>query len=346
MEFTFEETPWEKTLKKLSRGDTVSALDFLALTEELDEETAEEALQDLEQMGVTLSVEQLPAIGAVGAGAVRLKQEAAFTQVNDIFSLEENDPLRLYLEELAALPAAGDVALLAEDLLQGRDVSSQLAALCLSRVVEQSMTMTGRGVLLMDLIQEGSLGLWQGIAAYAGGDFEAHCDWWIRQYMAKAVTMHFRSSGLSQRLRQGMEDYLDVDARLLTELGRNPTIEEIAQAMHMDVQEAEMISETLRNARNLERAHGKPEQEETPAEEQQAVEDTAYFQSRQRILDMLSGLTEQEAALLSLRFGLEGGIPLDPEQTGARLGLTAQQVVAMEAAALKKLRNSETEKEG
>jgi RNA polymerase primary sigma factor len=75
-------------------------------------------------------------------------------------------------------------------------------------------------------------------------------------------------------------------------------------------------------------------------EDSQAVEDTAYFQTRQRIEELLSGLGEQETKLISLRFGLEGGLPLSPEETGKRLGLTPEEVVAMEAAALSKMRTN------
>ena len=81
-----------------------------------------------------------------------------------------------------------------------------------------------------------------------------------------------------------------------------------------------------------------PEPEEEAEEAQQAVEDTAYFQSRQRINELLSGLDEEDAKLLSLRFGLEGGLPLSPEDAGKRLGLTPDEVVARETAALAKLR--------
>ena len=100
------------------------------------------------------------------------------------------------------------------------------------------------------------------------------------------------------------------------------------------------VEQMLRSARTLAQAHAEREpQEETP-EDTQAVEDTAYFQSRQRILDLLSGLSEEDAKLLSLRFGLEGGLPLSPEETGNKLGLTAPEVVARETAALAKLRNN------
>ena len=94
----------------------------------------------------------------------------------------------------------------------------------------------------------------------------------------------------------------------------------------------------LRSVRALEKAK-QPTQESQP-EDDQAVEDTAYFQSRQRILDMLSTLEELEAKVLTLRFGLEGGSPCTPQEVGAKLALTADRVVEMEAAALEKLRKN------
>jgi RNA polymerase primary sigma factor len=205
-------------------------------------------------------------------------------------------------------------------------------------VVEEAFSLTGRGVLLLDLIQEGSLGLWQGLLSYTGGDIEAHCLQYIRWDLARAVTTHARESGVGQRLRQAMEDYRAVDEQLLSQLGRNPTIQELAEALHMTVEETAQVAKTIDAARIVAQAKA-PEPEEDPQEDQ-AVEDTAYFQMRQRISELLSSLTEQEAQLLKLRFGLEGGKPLTPEETGKYLKLTAEEVVAQEAAALSKLRNA------
>ena len=143
---------------------------------------------------------------------------------------------------------------------------------------------------------------------------------------------------MGQKLRQGMKDYVDIDQRLLTELGRNPTLEEIAEAMHITPADAAVYEDMLRSAKARRQVEADREPAEPTADDDQAVEDTAYFQSRQRILELLSTLTEQEAKLLSLRYGLEGGLPLNPEQVGARLGMTAEEVVATEAAALSKLR--------
>ena len=215
----------------------------------------------------------------------------------------------------------------------------QLTNLGLGRVVQLAADYTGYGVLLLDLIQEGSLGLWQAIRNYCRGDYAAHRDRWIRFYLAKTVTMQARQSGVGQKMRTALEDYRAVDERLLGELGRNPTLEEIALELHMKVEEADAVRKMLDDARILAKVKtpAVDEEEEKEAEEQ-SVEDTALFQMRQRISDLLSSLSAEDQKLLTLRFGLEGGKPLSPGETGRRLNLTAEEVVAAEAAALMKLR--------
>ena len=156
--------------------------------------------------------------------------------------------------------------------------------------------------------------------------------------MAKAIALQARENGLGQRMKQAMEDYRAVDDRLLAELGRNPTLEELAEGLHMSLPETEVVAKTLESARLLQQATPVEEKEETE-EDNQAVEDTAYFQMRQRISELLETLSETDARLLTLRFGLEGGLPLSPEETGNKLNMTAEEVVAREAAALLKLRN-------
>lgn len=340
LDICFSPDPWEQTLSGLQRGETMDAVRFLTLMESEDESRVEEALEDLEKLQITLDITKLEKIAPGGDLALRLRQEQQLVAEDRLLTgLEETDPLRLYLEELAAIPVAGDVGMLAQQYVQGDESAVQkLTDLSLSRCVELACQMTGKGVLLLDLIQEASLGLWQGILHYAGGDFETHRDWWIRHYLARAVTLQARAAGVGQKLRTSMEDYRDVDQRLLAELGRNPTLEEIAQAMHIEPEDAAIYASMLSTARSRQQVDADREEKEPTPEDEQAVEDTAYFQSRQRIMELLSTLSEQEAKLLSLRFGLEGGLPLSPEDTGKKLGLTPQEVVTMEAAALAKLR--------
>ena len=344
MDFTFEQTPWEAFLEKKGRNSSVSAMELLALLSQEEDEIMEEAFQNLLEAQMTLDISDLPRGGAAGEAAVRLRREEDLVKQGTLLQkLDENDPLRLYLEELAAIPACGDVAVLAMELAENptERVRTALVNLSLSRVVELAAEFTGYGVLLLDLIQEGGMGLWEATAVYCGGDFEAQRDWWIRQYMAKAALMQARAGGVSQKLRQAMEDYRSVDERLLAELGRDPTLEEIAEGMHVSQEEAALAAQVLEAARMMNRAKAQTQEPEVQdTEEDQAVEDTAYFQTRQRIADMLSGLTEKEQKLISLRFGLEGGLPLSPEDTGRKLGMTAEEVVAMESAALIKMRTS------
>lgn len=341
LEFCFEPAPWEQALQEKNNGDSISAAALLTLLEAEDELTVEEALSEMESRQIRLDISDLPPVELSGNMALRLKQEAQHGTPEGVTKgLDDNDPLKLYFRELAATPAAGDPQLLAERYLSGEHhVAEQLVNVSLSRVIELAMEHRGHGVLLMDLIQEGSLGLWQGILQFRGGDFAAFGDWWIRQYMAKAVFLQARSSGAGQRVRQNMEDYRDVDQRLLIELGRNPTTEEIAEALHISAEECSILEKMVANASAMERTRQAQKAPEPEPEDAQAVEDTAYFQLRQRIAELLSGLTAEDAKLLTLRFGLEGGKPLSPVQTGEILGLTPEQVVSREAAILSKLRN-------
>ena len=340
LEFSFEPAPWEQWLGNFPRGASVPAGGLLTLLEGEEEQELEDALQAMEEAGMELDIRDLPKSFGSGETALRLRQEQQLAQKGiSPDALEENDPLRLYLEEIAAIPVCGDEDLLAQDAAAGKEsAANALTNLGLSRVVEMAGAFTGYGVLLTDLIQEGSLGLWKAVRSYREGEYSAFRDRWIRFYLARAVALQARSSGVGERLRQAMEDYRQVDQRLLSDLGRNATVEEIAQELHLSVEQAESVRAMLENARLLQQAHPSAEDEEPPEEAEQAVENTAAFQMHQRIADLLSSLEPEEARLLTLRFGLEGGKPMTPQETGRILGLTPDEVVAREAAALAKLR--------
>lgn len=342
IDISFEITPWEAWLQTKQMGDSVLAVDVLALLEGEEEQAFEDALQDLETGCMVLDLSGLPMAGAYGEAAVRLRQEMQLVAKGlSTDNLEPGDPLRLYLEEIAEIPAFGNEVLLAEAAAKGDEKAmEQLTNLGLSRVIEIAGEHVGYGVLLLDLIQEGSLGLWQAICCYHGGDYAAHRDRWVRFYMAKSVTMQARANGVGQKMRAALEDYRAVDERLLSDLGRNPTLEEIALELHMSVEEADTVRKMLENARLLAQAKKMPEPEEEQEHEEQAVENTALFQMRQRIADLLSGLGDTDRQLLTLRFGLEGGLPMNQEEVGRKLGLTPDEVIMRESAALAKLRTT------
>lgn len=343
LEFTFDCAPWEQAIGEIAPGGILDAMQFLTWMESESEESLEMALEALDAKDILLNIDNLSPFAASTDAAVRLRLEKDLIAKNALpQGLEENDPLRLYLEEISALPAFGDVQVLAREYKAGNDeVLTQLTNLMLDRVAEQAFSLAGRGVLLLDLLQEGGLGLWQAILAYGDGDFEAHCSRYIQRSLHKALVLQARAYGVGQKMRQAMEDYRAMDEQLLTDLGRNPTLEELADALHMSIQETAAVAELLETARRMHLAKQEPEQEEEELAETQAVEDTAYFQMRQRISDLLSSLDETDGKLLRLRFGLDMGLPMSAAEVGKILGMTVDEVTAREAQALKKLRNQE-----
>lgn len=339
LDISFEQSPWETFLSSQGVNAVVSANQLLALLEGEDEQTAEDALNMLESMGLALNVQELPGNAGSGDTAVRLGQEIQLVKNGlNISDMDENDPLRLYLEEIALTPACGDETLLAEQAAHGdENAMLMLTNLGLSRVVQIAKEHVGCGVLLLDLIQEGSLGLWQAIGNYRDGDYASARDRMIRLYMAKAIFLQARARGVGEKLRTAMEDLRQVDERLLGELGRNPTIEELAQELHLDPEQVSAVQKMLDDAHVLLRL--KPQEEEESSEDEQAVENTAAFQSRARVLDLLADLEELDAKLLSLRFGLEGGRPLSQQEAAKILGMTQAEAGQREMAALAKLRS-------
>lgn len=337
LDFSFDNSPWELFLSGKREGDRISAAHFLTLLEQETEDAVEDAFAALDDRKLMLDVSDLPVKQYTGQAALRLRQEAEIAEkAMDVSGLNPTDPLRLYLEEIREMPRQTDEKALAERAAQGdQRAAEQLMHQGLHRVVEIVPEFVGYGVLMMDLLQEGGLALWQAIQV-PEGDYLTRRDRAIRAAMAKAVTLQARANGVGQKMRQALEDYRAVDERLLAELGRNATLEEIALELHMTPEDAETVRKVLEDARMLQQATD-PKEEEA-SEEEQAVEDTAYFQMRQRISELLSVLPEEDAKLLTLRFGLEKGLPMSPEDTGKVLGLTVDQVLRREAKALAMLR--------
>lgn len=338
--FDREFSPWEMTLSKLSRGAVLSAGRFIALMERDDTADPEMAAMDLEQRGVMLDISDLPRITVGGKTEERLALETKlYRQGSLLENLEENDPLRLMLEQLKTIVPPENEQDLARKAAAGDEKAmEQLTQGYLPVVYELAGEFLDHGVLLLDLIQEGSLGLWQAVLNYETGSFREQASWWIRQAMARAVTLQAHASGVGEHMSKAMERYRKADRELLTRLGRNPGEEEIALEMGMTPEETAAVGKMLREVESMERVKQANSPKQPDPEDEQAVEDTAYFQSRQRINEMLSVLSERDAKILSLRFGLDGKPPMTAQQVGQKLGLTAEEVTKIEAAALSALR--------
>lgn len=327
-DFQFEE--YEDTLP-----ETVTFGHFLELAAGLDGDETDELLARLEEANAVFDISDMPKAGAVGQAALRLREEQELVERGEDLRarLPGEDSLRLYLEETEALPDPEEGAL-AGPVTDG----TALVNLGMKLSVRLAKEYVGYGVLLQDLIQEGNVGMWQLLTDYPGGEPEAVLEQCIRQAMIRTIFRQALASGLSERLRRAVEDYRSADERLLMELGRNPTPEEMAEHLHLSVEEVEAVRRTLENARMVDKAHVQPEPEEDEAEEAQAVEDTAYYRTRETVSDLMSGLTALETELLNLRYGLNGKPPLSLQETARRLNMTTTQVTETERNALEKMR--------
>lgn len=332
-DFQFDE--YEDTLPQ-----TVNFGQFLELTAGLDGDGTEALMTRLAEAGTVFDISDMPKPGAVGQAALRLREERELVeQGGDLRKkLPRDDSLRLFLDEIASLPEP-DGAEVAAALADGLADPTPLVNLGMKLAVRLAKEYVGYGVLLQDLIQEGNMGMWQLLTDYPGGAPETVLEHSIRQAMIRTIFAQALDSGLSERLRRAVEDYRSADERLLMELGRNPTPEEMAEHLHLSVEEVEAVRKTLENARMVDKAHVQPESDEEDEEEDQAVEDTAYYRTRETVSDLMSGLTALETELLNLRYGLNGKPPLSLEETARRLNMTTTQVTETERNALAKMRN-------
>lgn len=341
-DFSFEQSPWEATFERLPQGSDFSALCFLTLTEGEDEDHVEQAFTDLQDRDILLNVSDLPKPELSGTTAARLKLEEQMVRSGSMTTgLDETDPLRLYLEEVSQMPAADIPALLKKCASGSDSAMGELANACLGRAVDIAKEYVGCGVLLLDLIQEGSLALWNAVTSEETFADVSFADRAIHGAMAKAVVLQARANGVGLKVRKQVEEYRAADRHLLNKLGRNPTVEEIAAELRISAEEADALEEMLRSAEQAGKTSKPEAASEDDPDEAQSVENTAYFQSRQRIAEMLADLTEQDALILTLRFGLEGGMPMTPQQIGEKLGISPAEAVSREEKALALLRSKQ-----
>ncbi len=340
-DFLFEQSPWESYLLSCKNGATISAWNLLSLLENEDDDGVEDAFSIINQRELLLDLSGLPQMESGGQTALRLRQEAQWVHAGlPLEEMDTTDPLRLYLQEISATPAFGEEGALVTQLLSGSDqAAEQLAALGLSRVIEIASASAGKMVLLLDLIQEGNIGLWEAIQTYSSGDYPTYRDRLIQNAIDKAILLQARNNGIARKMSDALQQFKRTDEALLVELGRNPSLEEIAARMNISPEEAQTIRKNLSDIQLVKQAEDLANPRQESPEDDMPVEDTAYFQMRQRIGELLSQLEPLDAQILTLRFGLEKGNPKSPEETGKALNLTIQEVTARENAALAKLRS-------
>ncbi len=268
--------------------------------------------------------------------------------VPDSVSIE--DPVRMYLKEIGKVPllsAEEEVELAKRMELGDQEAKNKLAEANLRLVVSIAKRYVGRGMLFLDLIQEGNLGLIKAVEKFdyrKGYKFSTYATWWIRQAITRAIADQARTIRIPVHMVETINKLIRVSRQLLQELGREPTPEEIAAEMNMPVEKVREILKISQEPVSLETPIGEEEDSHLGdfiQDEQVPVPaDAAAFELlKEQLNEVLDTLTEREQKVLRLRFGLDDGKARTLEEVGRQFNVTRERIRQIEAKALRKLRH-------
>ncbi len=268
--------------------------------------------------------------------------------VPDGISIE--DPVRMYLKEIGKVPllSAEDEIELAKRMEEGdEEAKKRLAEANLRLVVSIAKRYVGRGMLFLDLIQEGNLGLIKAVEKFdyrKGYKFSTYATWWIRQAITRAIADQARTIRIPVHMVETINKLIRVSRQLLQELGREPTPEEIGKEMNMPVERVREILKISQEPVSLETPIGEEEDSHLgdfiPDDNMPVpAEAAASTLLKEQLIEVLDTLHERERKVLSLRFGLEDGRARTLEEVGKEFNVTRERIRQIEAKALRKLRH-------
>lgn len=268
--------------------------------------------------------------------------------VPDGISIE--DPVRMYLKEIGKVPllSADEEVELAKRMAEGdEEAKKRLAEANLRLVVSIAKRYVGRGMLFLDLIQEGNLGLIKAVEKFdyhKGFKFSTYATWWIRQAITRAIADQARTIRIPVHMVETINKLIRVSRQLLQELGREPTPEEIAAELDMPVERVREILKISQEPVSLETPIGEEEDshlgdfiqdDNVPV----PADAAAFTLLREQLNEVLDTLTEREQKVLKLRFGLDDGRARTLEEVGREFNVTRERIRQIEAKALRKLRH-------
>ncbi|MGL5677451.1 MAG: RNA polymerase sigma factor RpoD [Cellulosilyticaceae bacterium] len=261
-----------------------------------------------------------------------------------------DDPVRMYLKEIGKVPllSAENEIKLAQLMEQGdQEAKKRLAEANLRLVVSIAKRYVGRGMLFLDLIQEGNLGLIKAVEKFdyrKGYKFSTYATWWIRQAITRAIADQARTIRIPVHMVETINKLMRVSRQLLQELGRDPQPEEIAKHMDMPVSKVREIMKISQEPVSLETPIGEEEDshlgdfipdDDVPV----PAEAAAFTLLKEQLIEVLDTLTEREQKVLRLRFGLDDGRARTLEEVGKEFNVTRERIRQIEAKALRKLRH-------
>lgn len=340
----------KKLIEKGKKQGYLTVEDILAVFPEAEEQLEEldEFFNRLQAHGVdvfeTVTEEELK---EGEKGLTDLEKELAA-----LATLEEGgstDPVRMYLREIGRIPllTAKDEVSLAQRIEKGdRKAKAKLTESNLRLVVSIAKKYVGRGLSLLDLIQEGNQGLIRAVEKYdwrRGYKFSTYATWWIRQAITRAIADQARTIRIPVHMVETINKLIRTQRRLTQEFGREPTAEEVGEVMAMEADRVREILKIAQDTTSLESPVGEeddsrlgdfiPDQKEAP------FDTASRALLTENVDEVLRTLSEREAKVLELRFGLRGNNPMTLEEVGKVFGVTRERIRQIEAKALRKLKH-------
>lgn len=340
-----------KILKKAKDKGKITYADLAKELEDVNPEHLDKVFDAFEEMGVKVGGEENDVEPDVEA--LKEVEELKLDEIADTASYEGinvDDPVRMYLREIGRIPLLTfeQELDLARKILDGDErAKQQLSESNLRLVVSIAKKYVGRGMLFLDLIQEGNMGLIKAVEKFdytKGFKFSTYATWWIRQAITRAIADQARTIRIPVHMVETINKLIRTSRHLLQQLGREPTQEEIAAEMEISVEKVMGIQKIAQDPVSLETPIGEEDDshlgdfiqdDDSPAPHDSA----AYTLLKEQLEEVMNTLTPREAKVLKLRFGLEDGKARTLEEVGREFEVTRERIRQIEAKALRKLRH-------
>ncbi len=356
-------TPEMRLLELLDKGKKAGKLSTkdLECLEELniDPEVMDKFYESLEANGIDIdisSADVLPPIDDDGISESDLSkiEEVSEEEINNTDALMDtfstDDPVRMYLKEIGKVPllSPDEELALAKRMAEGdEEAKRRMTEANLRLVVSIAKRYVGRGMLFLDLIQEGNLGLIKAVEKFdyeKGYKFSTYATWWIRQAITRAIADQARTIRIPVHMVETINKTIRVSRQLLQELGHDPSAEEIAEEMDMPVEKVRDILKIAQEPVSLETPIGEEEDSHLgdfiPDEDASEPSEAASFSLlREQLEEVLDTLAPREKKVLELRFGIVDGRTRTLEEVGKEFNVTRERIRQIEAKALRKLRH-------
>ncbi len=350
-ETTTEKDKVNKILTKAKEKGSITYGELASELEDVNPEEIDKVFDAFEESGVDLLKDDFDDVEPDIDELENIEEvDVSDAAINDFDGINIDDPVRMYLREIGRIPLLSyDEELeLAKRIIKGDEEAKQkLAESNLRLVVSIAKKYLGRGMLFLDLIQEGNMGLIKAVEKFdysKGYKFSTYATWWIRQAITRAIADQARTIRIPVHMVETINKLIRTSRHLLQRLGREPTPEELSEELEMPIERVMEIQKIAQDPVSLETPIGEEDDSHLgdfiPDDDSPAPQDSAaYTLLKEQLEEVMNTLTPREAKVLKLRFGLEDGKARTLEEVGKEFEVTRERIRQIEAKALRKLRH-------